>query len=371
MDVTTLREQIPALKKCTHLDCAAVSPLFADTVTEMQNFLENRGRKSNFDFFSWLDQLESCRGKVAELVNGSPEEIAFTLNTSQGINTVAAMIKWKKGDQIITSDLEFPSNSIPWYGLRKKGVEVRQVKNVQGEIRVEDVENAFTENTRLVALSYVQFGNGFRCDLQEISKLCREHDALLFSDVIQGLGAVRLDVKKTNIDFFSTASYKWLMGPLGVGVFYINRKHIDSFDPPYMGWFSLKNHEDFDKPGLDRVEFADSARKFETGGRSFALITGLKKALEILQEVGMDAIEKRVLGLSEYVLDNAERAQTPHEEKKRAGIVNVIHEDAENVVEKLRKKNIIVSARMNGIRVSTHFWNTKEDIDKLFEAISQ
>ena len=120
MNIDTIRERIPALRTCIHLDCAAVSPLFSDTVTEMQNFLENRGKKGNFDFLAWLDELEVCRKKVAAFVNASPEEIAFMLNTSQGINTVAHMIEWKKGDNIVISDLEFPSNSIPWYNLRKK-----------------------------------------------------------------------------------------------------------------------------------------------------------------------------------------------------------------------------------------------------------
>jgi cysteine desulfurase/selenocysteine lyase len=369
MDVTTIRERIPALKTCTHLDCAAVSPLFSDTIIEMQNFLENRGKNGDFDFFSWLEGLEECRKTAAAFVNASPEEIAFTLNTSEGINTVAHMLPWKKGDNIVTTDLEFPSNSLPWYNLQKKGVKIRSVKNRGGEIRIEDIEKALNENTQLVTLSYVQFGNGFRCDLEEISKLCKEYNTYLFSDVIQGLGAVNLDVRKTGIDFFSTASYKWLMGPLGVGIFYIKKDIIEEFDPPYMGWFSLKNHENFNRPGLSEIELADSARKFETGGRSFTLIKGLKKTLEIFSDIGIDAIEKRVLALSQYVIDSADIVQTPSDAKKRAGITNIVHKDADKIVEDLKKKRILVSARMNGIRVSTHFWNTKEDIDNLLEKI--
>ena len=335
----------------------------------MQNFLENRGKNGDFDFFSWLEELEECRKTAAAFVNASPEEIAFTLNTSEGINMVAHMLPWKKGDTIVTTDLEFPSNSLPWYNLQKKGVKIKSVKNLGGEIRIEDIEKALDENTQLVTLSYVQFGNGFRCDLEAISKLCKEYNAYLFSDVIQGLGAVHLDVKKMGIDFFSTASYKWLMGPLGVGIFYIKKDIIEDFDPPYMGWFSLKDHENFNRPGLSEIELADSARKFETGGRSFTLIKGLKKILEIFSDVGIEAIEKRVLALSQYVIDNADAVQTPSDARKRAGITNIVHKDAEKIAEDLKKKKILVSARMNGIRVSTHFWNTREDIDNLFENI--
>jgi len=120
---------------------------------------------------------------------------------------------------------------------------------------------------------------------------------------------------------------------------------------------------------VDKIELIDSARKFETGGTSFALIMGLKKSLEILLDIGIDNIEKRVLKLSKYVIDNAENVQTPYDEKKRAGIVNIKHSDSEKIVEKLKEKKILVSARMGGIRVSTHFWNTEEDIDTLLKNI--
>ncbi|MEA1992874.1 MAG: aminotransferase class V-fold PLP-dependent enzyme [Euryarchaeota archaeon] len=369
MDVEKIRKRIPALEKCTHLNSAAVSPLFSNTIKEIQGFLENRGRKADFNFSEWLDELKACKRNIGELVNASEEEIALTHNTSEGINTVAQMIPWKEGDTVVTSDLEFPSNSIPWYNLRKKGVRVKTVHNVDGEIRIEDIEQAMDQNTKLVALSYVQFGNGFRTDLEKVSKLCREHNAFFFSDVIQGMGAAKFDVRRIDIDFFSGAAYKWLMGPLGVGIFYIKKELIKEFDPPFIGWHSLKKEVDHEEAGLDRVELAETAQRFEAGGRSFALIKGLKNSLEILLDIGLDAIERRVLDLSKYVIDNAKNARTPRDERKRAGIVNIAHSNPEKAVEKLKDKNIFVSPRMGGIRVATHFWNTEEDIDKLLDSI--
>lgn len=370
MNISTIRERIPALKTCTHLDCAAISPFFQDTLTEMETFLHKRADKASFDFDSWLEMLEKSRRTVARFVNASPDEIAFMLNTTEGLNTVAHMIPWKKGDSIVTSDLEFPSNSIPWFNLENKGVVVRQVHNVNGELLMEDIEKAIDDTTRLVSLSFVQFGNGFKCDLEEISNLCKEHNAFLCSDVIQGLGAAQLDVQKMGIDFFATASYKWLMGPLGVGFFFIRKEHLEEMEPPYLGWFSLKDYENFNRPGLKEVELSDTARKFETGGKSFALIGGLKKSLDILSEIGVRTIENRVLDLSQYVIDNSEQIQTPSDREKRAGIVNIKVSEPEKVAEALRKRNILVSARMNGIRVSTHFWNTEEDIDELLHGIT-
>jgi cysteine desulfurase/selenocysteine lyase len=370
MNISTIRERIPALKTCIHLDCAAISPFFQDTLTEIETFLHKRADKASFDFDSWLDMLEESRKTVARFANASPDEIAFMLNTTEGLNTVAHMIPWKKGDSIVTSDLEFPSNSIPWFNLENKGVIVRQVRNVNGELLMEDIEKAIDDTTRLVSLSFVQFGNGFKCDLEEVSNLCKEHNAFLCSDVIQGLGAVQVDVRKMGIDFFATASYKWLMGPLGVGFFFIRKEHVEEMEPPYLGWFSLKDYENFNRPGLKEVELSDTARKFETGGKSFALIGGLKKSLDIMSEIGVEAIEKRVLDLSQYVIDNSEQVQTPSDREKRAGIVNIKVPEPEKVAESLRKRNILVSARMNGIRVSTHFWNTEEDIDELLHGIT-
>lgn len=370
MNISRIRERIPALKTCVHLDCAAISPFFQDTLTEMETFLHKRADKASFDFDSWLDMLEESRKTVARFVNASPDEIAFMLNTTEGLNTVAHMIPWKKGDSIVTSDLEFPSNSIPWFNLESKGVIVRQVHNVNGELLMEDIEKAIDDTTRLVSLSFVQFGNGFKCDLEEVSNLCKEHNAFLCSDIIQGLGAVQVDVRKMGIDFFATASYKWLMGPLGVGFFFIRKEHLEEMEPPYLGWFSLKDYENFNRPGLKEVELSDTARKFETGGKSFALIGGLKKSLDIMSEIGVRTIEKRVLDLSQYVIDNCDTVQTPSDREKRASIVNIKVPEPEKVAESLRKRNILVSARMNGIRVSTHFWNTEEDIDELLHGIT-
>jgi selenocysteine lyase/cysteine desulfurase len=367
MDIAEIREKIPALQQYTHLNCAAVSPLFSDSVRVIQESVENRGGKGNFDYFGWIEEMQECKKKIAALINGSSDEIAFMLNTTEGINTVASMIPWKKGDTVITSDLEFPSNSIPWYYLQKKGVEVKTIRNVNGEIRPEDIERALDDHTKLVALSYVQFGNGFRADVAEIAKICKEHDALLFCDVIQGLGAVNLDVRKTGIDFFAAAGYKWLMGPLGVGIFYIKKENIERFDPPYIGWFSLKEEADQEMAGLDHISFAESAQRFETGGKSFALLKGLEASVDALLDIGIKSIEKRVLHLSQYVIDRAEHVITPRDEKKRAGIVNMDHPNPEKAVERLGERDILVSPRMGGIRVSTHFWNTEEDIDRLFE----
>ncbi|MBU7038905.1 MAG: aminotransferase class V-fold PLP-dependent enzyme [Theionarchaea archaeon] len=369
MNISKIRDRIPALRTCTHLDCAAVSPFFQDTITEMETFLHKRAEEACFDYNSWLEMLEESRDMVARFVNASSDEIAFMLNTTEGLNTVAHMIPWKKGDSVVTSDLEFPSNSLPWFNLQNKGVVVRQVQNVKGELLMEDIEKAIDDTTRLVSLSFVQFGNGFRCDLKEVSSLCKEHDSFLCSDIIQGLGAVPVDVQEMGIDFFATASYKWLMGPLGVGLFFIKKEYLEEMDPPYLGWFSLKDYENFNRPGLREVELSDTARKFETGGKSFALIGGLRKSLEILSEIGAKAIEKRVLDLSQYIIDSCDDVQTPSDRKRRAGIVNIRLPGSEKVAEVLRKQNIICSARMNGIRVSTHFWNTGEDIDKLLHGI--
>ncbi|MBU7024708.1 MAG: aminotransferase class V-fold PLP-dependent enzyme [Theionarchaea archaeon] len=337
MNISRIRERIPALKTYTHLDCAAISPFFQDTLTEMETFLHKRADKASFDFDSWLDMLEESRKTVARFVNASPDEIAFMLNTTD---------------------------------LESKGVMVRQVRNVNGELLMEDIEQAIDDTTRLVSLSFVQFGNGFKCDLEEVSNLCKEHNAFLCSDIIQGLGAVQVDVRKMGIDFFATASYKWLMGPLGVGFFFIKKEHLEEMEPPYLGWFSLKDYENFNRPGLKEVELSDTARKFETGGKSFALIGGLKKSLDIMSEIGVEAIEKRVLDLSQYVIDSSEEVQTPSDREKRAGIVNIKVPEPEKVAESLRNRNILVSARMNGIRVSTHFWNTEEDIDELLHGIT-
>jgi len=368
MNLDQIREQIPTAKKYTYLNHAACSPLPTPVLHAQTQYIEDRALEAEVAFNSWVECTEKTRTLVADFIKASPEEIAFLKNTSEGINVVANMLDCKTGDNVVTTDLEFPSNYMPWLDLTRKGVEFRVVKNRNGRLLFEDFEKVVDDHTTCLAVSHVEFATGFKNDLKALGDLCCDHDAYFFVDPIQSLGALDTDVGKSSIDFFSSGCYKWLMSELGISIFYIRKGLLDQFHPPVTGWFSLKdylNYETFDK---ESPALADTARKFECGNLNFYGVYVLNASLTFLNTY--PEREERVMYLADYLIDRLTQkgfhVQTPEE---HAGIVNFKVKDAKTVVKKLEKKNIIVSSRAGGIRISAHFWNTTEELDTLLKEL--
>jgi selenocysteine lyase/cysteine desulfurase len=283
------------------------------------------------------------------------------------VNLIVNSIRWRKGDKVIVTDMEFPTNFYPWIRLRKKGIKVSIIRHKSnGIIDLSDIEKIIDEKTIVLAISHVQYGNGFKIDLKELNRIL-SGKCLLFVDAIQSLGAIEVDSKFVN--FLAAGCHKWLLAPFGTGILYISKK-LD-LTPAFVGWFSVKSPHSFSL----KLEYASSARKFEYGTHNFSGVFGLKAALELLLKVGISNIEKRILQLSNLIIDEVEKLglkiQTPKDMKKRAGIVNIKIKNPNEVMKKLLKNKIIVSSRIGGIRVSPHFYNNEEDIYKFIQALKK
>jgi selenocysteine lyase/cysteine desulfurase len=229
------------------------------------------------------------------------------------------------------------------------------------------------DQTAAVAISHVEYSNGFRNDLKALSEIAHEHGAIIIVDVCQSAGALCVDVKRDKIDFLATSSYKWLLGPSGAGFLYVQKDLVTKSEPVFVGYEGVKP-EVFESIKLwnnQELKFVDTASRFETGGLSVLSYAGAVAALKLILEVGIDEIEKRVTGLTGHLIERLKeegfKLQTPDDIKHRSGIVNFFVIDPRGIAEKLEKKGIIVSARMNGIRVSPHFYNTEEEIGRLIE----
>jgi selenocysteine lyase/cysteine desulfurase len=366
MNLDQIRDLIPTAKKYVYLNHAACAPLPIPVVEAQTDYLKARSLDAEVVFDQWLEHAEKTRKLAADFINASPEEIAFLKNTSEGINVVASMLTYERGDNVVTTDLEFPSNFMPWLDLKRKGVEFRVVKNRNGRLLYEDFEKAVDDSTRCLAVSHVEFATGFKNDLHALHDLCRDHNAYFFVDPIQSLGALTLDVQKTPMDFFSSGCYKWLMSELGISLFYIRKELIDQFHPADIGWFSLKDYENYENFDKENPEIADTARKFECGNLNFYGIYTVHASLQFLNRY--PHVEDRVMELSTYLIDRLTEegipVQTPEE---HAGIVNFKVKNAKETVEKLKKDNIIVSSRAGGVRVSAHFWNTTEELETVLQ----
>jgi len=369
-DISKLREIFPITKHKIYLNHAAHSPLPSPVKDAMEKQIEHYSQHGDFSEF------DDGKANFAELVNANVDEVALVENTSMGLNTVANMLEYQRGANVVTTDLEYPSVVYPWK-RKKLSVNIRYVKNREGKILLDDVEKAVDEKTVAVAISHVEYANGFRFDLKAVSKIAHAHGAYLIVDAIQSVGALSVDVKRDDIDFLTAAVYKWMLGPPGIGYLYVRKELIEKFEPPFIGWASVKPEifETINPWEIRNLNLSETATRFEMGTPSRFSAVGASVALRILLNVGIPNIEKRILTLTDHLIDRLRQKkltlQTPLEPEHRSGIVNFLIDKPKEKVEKLKKKGIVVSARSHGIRVSPHFYNTEEEIDKFVEAITE
>ena len=368
-DIEGVRENFPIVKNRVFLNHAAVSPLPKPVAQSMAKYL----RESSELGASGVD-LKRLKLLFGKLINAKLDEIAFVPNTSTGLSIVANMLEYGKRSNIVTTDLEFPSVVYPW--LRKKlNVEARYVENVDGKISQEAFERAVDDNTAAIVVSHKEYVNGFRNDLSFLSKIAHDHGAFLVVDAIQSAGAINIDVNRDNVDFLTTACYKWLLGPSGMGFLYVREDLIEEFEPPLVGWASVEPQVFRTANFWDiwNLRLSKNARRFEVGNVSLISCVGAFEALKLLLNYGIESIERRIIELTDYLIKKVKdldwKLQTPEDAEHRSGIVNFLMDNIEKRVYELAEKGIIVSPRARGIRVSPHFYNTREEIDLLIDEL--
>jgi cysteine desulfurase/selenocysteine lyase len=369
----TYRREFPVTQNYIYLDHAGIAPLSTRVTSAIDTFLSEATHDGAFLYAKWTQQINDIRRSCAGLINAGPEEIAFVKNTSHGLSIVAQGLDWKPGDNVLLYEREFPSNRYPWMHLQRKGVNVRVVPSREGRIDLRDIEEMTDAKTRLLALSSVQFSNGFRIDLSKVGDLCRRKKVLFCVDAIQSLGIIPMNVKECNIDFLSADAHKWLLGPEGIGIFYCKEELAEHLDPPLIGWKSVKNAFAFDRPDLVLLS---NALRFEEGSMNLLGIFGLGAAIELLSEVGLQRIEEHVLGLGDVIIRSAEErgfaVLTPKARKDRGGNITIAGNfDPAKMQQELQGIGIMVNVRGGGLRISPHFYNTDGEIEVLFQSIDQ
>lgn len=365
-----IRAKFPITKNCVFLNHAACSPLPKSVAEAIHKFVDN---VTNYCPNN-EDMTDLGKTYFAELINANIDEIALVENTSVGMNVAANVLRSDGRSKIVTTDLEYPTVVYPF--LRKSlGYKVHYVKNLDGKIRLEDIERVVDDETLAVTISQVEYANGFRLDLRPISEIVHQHGAYLIIDAIQACGAVPVDVKRDNIDFLATSCYKWLLSPLGAAYLYVKRELVERFEPPMAGWASVKQEvfNTVDFYDIWKMPYADTASRFEIGSPSVISFIGAREAIKLLLDIGIQNIEKKILKLTDYLIDSLGdsgfKFQTPLEPQYRSGIVNFRVAKPKETADRLAEKGIIISPRDNGIRVSPHFYNTEEELDRLVEGV--
>ena len=367
--VERYRREFPVTKNHVYLDHAGIAPVSLRVKTAIETFLAESAEGAAFHYPRWAQRIVEVRKLCAQLVNSGADEMAFIRSTSHGLSLVSEGLDWQSGDRVLFPEKDFPSNIFPWINLKSRGVEARAIPSRGGKVLIEDIERLMGPRTRLIAISSVQFSNGFRTDLKRLGALCRRKGVLLCVDAIQSLGIIPMDVREFNIDFLAADAHKWLLGPEGIGIFFCRRELAQNMRPPLVGWKSVQNEFNFDHPVL---RLKNDAQRFEEGSQNLMGIFGLGAAIELLLEAGISNIESRVLDLGDQIMHEAGKrglaVLTPKQREQRGGNITIAGSfDPAAARDALRERGIMVNVRGGGLRISPHFYNTEEDINTLFQ----
>jgi selenocysteine lyase/cysteine desulfurase len=372
LNIQEIRNYFPLLKNSiTYSNHASTGPMCKPVIEKINEILSERSESKPDEYQKFLTVAEETKELIGRYINVNKDRIAYTDNTSNGLNILAQGVNFQKGDNILLNDLEFPSNVYPFLNLKNKGVDVRFVKSTDGIVTCEDIINAADENTKLISISYVQFLSGYKIDIEKLGEFCKNKKIILSVDAIQGLGAIQLDIQKCNIDFLSCGVQKWLLGFQGMAFIYISKELQESINPAFIGWLSVENAWDLLNYEL---RLKTSASVFQTGTVNTLGIYALNTVLKIFESYGYKNIENKVIDntlLLRNKLSNAGFKLYPAEieESNFSGIVSLRHTDPEGLFKWLSERKIIISLREGIIRLSPHFYNLDSDFDILVEAI--
>lgn len=366
-------DEFPQPADLYYLNHAAVAPWPARSARAVERFARENIATGARDYSQWLVTERTLRERLARLLNAaSRADIALVKNTSEALSFVAFGLDWREGDQVIISTEEFPSNRIVWEALRPRGVEVVQV-DLQGGDAEGALLAACTPQTRLMAISAVQYASGLRLDLERLGIGCEQRGVLLCVDAIQQLGALAMDVQLSRCAFAMADGHKWMLGPEGLGVFYCRQDMRERLALHEYGWHMLENAGDYDR---DDWAPARSARRFECGSPNMLGAMALEASLSLLEEVGMPQVERALHERVQWLLDglggmSGVRLLSAQQRDRRAGIVTFTADswDSRQLHERLKAEQIICAQRGGGIRLSPHFYTEARVIEHSLQRV--
>ncbi|MDQ6894466.1 MAG: aminotransferase class V-fold PLP-dependent enzyme [Acidobacteriota bacterium] len=367
-----LDREFPVRRHLTYFNHAAVSPLPRRVAAALESHNANVRDRGAADWRDWFARVESAREAAARFIGGKKEEIAFLPSTSWGLNLVAHAFPWIAGDNVVGDDMEFPANVYPWMLLEPRGVEFRRARSRDGRIGVDDIVSACDSRTRVVAISWVAFHNGWVYPIDEIGTFCRERGILFVLDAIQGLGALPIDLRSTPVDVLIADGHKWLLGAEACAIFSVDERVRDRVPPPFGGWWNVRHKESYLDYGLD---FFEGGRRYEAGTLPTGQIFGLAAALALLEEIGAENVARRILentaALASGLAGLGWKIASP--EPRRSGILAAAPPEGTpySAAKRFEAAGIIVSPREGAVRFSPHVYNDRDEVERVLEAAKQ
>jgi cysteine desulfurase/selenocysteine lyase len=355
-----------------YLNHAAIAPWPKRSTEAVIKFAQENELLGSRNYMQWTQVESDLREQMCRLINApSPDDIALLKNTSEALSVVAFGLEWKTGNNIVTTDQEFPSNRIVWEALRDQGVEVRQANLRSGQSPEDAIFDQTNQNTRLITVSSIQYGSGFQLNLEKIGQFCVDQKILFCVDAIQSIGAIQFDAQAIHADFVMADGHKWMLGPEGVALFYCRAELREKLKLFQYGWHMTDTFVDFDNQNWKP---ADNARRFECGSPNMLGIHALSASLSLLEEIGMNNIEKYVLDNTQTLFNEIEARPeleliTENIPGRYGGIVTFRHRaiNNETLFNHLTESGVMCAQRGGGIRFSPHFYTPKEKIRQAVE----
>ena len=371
-----LDREFPVRRNLVYWNHAAVAPLplrVADAITAHTGNVRDRGAA---DWRAWYRAIDETRGKAARFIGARPSEVAFLPSTSWALTLVARAFPWKEGDNVVGDDMEFPANVYPWMLLKDRGVEYRMAPNRDGRVGIDEIAAAVDARTRIVAVSWVAFHNGWVFPIEEIGAFCREKGILFVLDAIQGLGALPFDVGRSKVDVLAADAHRWLLGPEACSLFYVAEGARERVPPPFGGWWNVKHDSTHTGGYLEyRLDFHLGGRRYEPGSLPTAQIQGLSAALDLLEEMEVEEISHRIVAAVEALADGLRQRgwtiTTP--EPFRSGILAAVPPDGDVIrsAKALERAGVIVAPREGAVRFSPHAYNGTEEVERILSAATE
>ncbi|MHC4660808.1 MAG: aminotransferase class V-fold PLP-dependent enzyme [Planctomycetota bacterium] len=365
---TWVRNQFPIRKNYAYFSAASSAAIPECVIEAASSYYREMGEKGDIGWRKWLDQVEAARRRAARVIGTKQENVAFTTNTSSGMAIAAGLLEGC-GD-VLTMREEFPASTYPWLN---RGYKVKFVDpEPDHTYPIEKIEKAITKKTKILVSSFVQFGTGFRQDIEALGKLAKKRKLIFVVNAIQGLAIFPMKAEKWGVDFLTSGAFKWMMSGYGTGMMYVSPKLRRKYRLPMAGWRSVNN-----PMALDTCNFRpkNDASVFEVGCPHMPNIAAINAALGFFEKIGYGNITKRVLALTDRIIARLDKHRipvtSPLRKKHRSGIVIAKAKNAPIIADMmLDQHKVYVAPRGGGIRFAPHIYNSFAECDRGVDALA-
>jgi len=368
-ELTAIRSRFRVFKRKIYLNSCSQGAL-CDAVEASQEEHIQSWHDSGSPWDLWVEKYEAARTAFARFIGAEPDEVAIIPCASAGINSIASALDFSSRRKVIMGEFEFPTMGQIWLAQQRRGMEIQFLESHRDRLSADVYAKAIDNQTLIVPLTHICFMNGFRSDDRAVTRLAHDQGALVMLDDYQDAGTRPVNVKELNVEFYVTGALKYLLCPSGIAFLYVRRGLIEALTPTITGWFGQQNPFAFDTKHFNP---SHTARRFETGSPPVPHVYAVSAALELLRSVGFERIADHVGGLTQKFLEGARQLQiqikTPPD--SRGPLVVLRMKDAEAMVQKLAEHDIVVSSRMDGLRVSFHVYNSTDDVQAALSVLEK